>query len=223
MNMPPLPAILVALCLTTSVCARADIVIGQTNGRSGNQIPFSDVPADHPYPLEYQQIYTHQDFPGITTITSIGFASDIGFSPVTYDLTVGMGTAATTVDAPSVNFADNKSADFTIVQSGLVHTSSGLFDLVIPTKAFTYDPGKGDLLVDIVIHTQPIGGFFNSYNDNFIPDLSRVFTYYGSNRVDVGYGLTTRFGTAVPEPSVVAFFASLGLTGAAFLRRHRAR
>jgi hypothetical protein len=209
--------ILLAVWLAACVSAHADIVIGQTSGRSGNEIPFTDDPGNA-FPLEYQQIYSHQDFPGITTISSVGFAADLDFSPFAYDMTVGLGTAATLVNAPSIHFADNAGPDFTVVESGIVRNSDGVFNLVIQTTPFTYDPSKGDLLLDIMIDANPTGGIFSAYNDNYMPDMSRIFTYYGTNSVDIGYGLTTRFGVAaVPEPGLCILLCSLILTGTSLL------
>ncbi len=214
-----------ALALLTALPAAGDIVIGPMHVSTGNYIPFDPVPGSGPYPMDYQQIYNHEVFPGRTTITSVGFESVTGTSPdESFDLTVGLGTAATTLTTPSAQFADNKGPDFTTVFSGIIKTTGmgniDPFDLVIPTTPFTYDPAKGDLLLDIVLHTTPTGGFGPTMTASDTPDISRIFTYSGTTQTQVSYGLTTRFGT-VPEPGAVAFLIGAGLSGAVFALRRR--
>jgi hypothetical protein len=142
---------------------------------------------------------------------------------VTTDLQVAFAHAATTVHNASATFANNIGSDFTIVLDETITTSlSGAvgqasFDFVLEVaNNFTYDPSRGDLLLQIIVRdsdsTVSLDSSFNP--EQFV--TTRVYsTDLNQPRGTVGfaltnqrtYGLVTQFAF-VPEPSA---FALLGV------------
>ncbi|HEY2414901.1 MAG TPA: protein kinase [Pirellulaceae bacterium] len=112
--------------------------------------------------IRYQQIYSQREFDGPGNINAIRFRRDEGeppFASAGIDVRIELAYAGTTVQGFSAEFAANIGAERTTVldTSNLTLSSQGAgiprpFDIVIPlTRAFYYDPSRGDLLMDIVV------------------------------------------------------------------------
>jgi hypothetical protein len=129
------------------------------------------------------------------------------------DVSLGLSTTDASVDAPSLNFAANRRADFTTVFSGTITYTAvnGTFDLVFLTTAFTYNPSQGNLVVDHdIISASTVGGnipYLGGVGPSS-PGVSRVYTFGGTQGTTVATDtltLLTEFnGVAVPEPSSLA-------------------
>jgi len=197
-------AVVITLGLTAAHSAGAGtITIGTAGGL--NAFPFSA--GDYAAGGEYQEIYSSTVFPGPAFLTSIAFVSS-GFGPETahYDLKLGLSNTTASVSAPSTNFAANKGPNFTTVFSGPLTDNllgNGTFDLIFPISPFLYDPGQGNLLLDVVINSATTGGF-NAFRTNATPGLtSRVYQSFGTGPAftDSGGALFTQFG--IPEPGTL--------------------
>jgi hypothetical protein len=213
---------LVAFCLAATLLAgfarpvAADVVIGGTN--SSNVFPFGI----GTYTGEYQQVYLASAFPGTVAINSVAFETVPSFGtptgiPVTLSFTMGLSNTTASPSSLSTSYAANKGANFTTVFSGsFTYTplANGTFDFVVPTIPFTYNPGNGNLLVDVVINTpSPVQQAFVSGIGQ--STTGRVFNLNGNGTptANPGGGLLTRFGTtpaAVPEPSSLALAGVVG-------------
>jgi hypothetical protein len=130
-------------------------------------------------------------------------------------VTIGLSTTSKRIATLSSNYADNESADFTQVFSGTIDytpLSTNTFDLTFDISPFTYDPGAGNLLLDVVINSET-----GSSGDQILFDanrgalsMARVFNFAGDGAptVQPEYGLVTQFQTSVatPEPSTLSLF-----------------
>jgi hypothetical protein len=193
------------------------VVPGADSGvetNDGNAYPFSFVST-----MRYQQIYSASQLAAGGTISSIQFRR-VGwqggpFTATPINLNISLAYAATTVATASQTFADN------IGTGGLVNVYSGslvlastapeqtpeAFDVIINLMHnFTYDPTKGDLLLDISVYSGSANPFFLEADAQ---DTTRIFAFDVNEPVgNMGlfgpqngpYGLVTRFGFVAPPP-----------------------
>jgi uncharacterized protein (TIGR03437 family) len=131
----------------------------------------------HPSGSRFQVVYGSGQFPGAITIAAIRFRAvpNMGDVNLNYDTPLKITLSTTQVFAntangnslPSLTFADNTGPDATVVFSASITLSSpGCggssacgFDMVVPlTKPFSFDPGKGRLLVDMEFPDTPGDG-----------------------------------------------------------------
>ena len=226
------PALLLCLVLLTAGAAAADVIVGlPADTGTGNCFPFGCA-----YNEEYQQVYSHTQFGGPITVTNLEFYNtqfNSGATAMNSGLwTISLSTSSADWNTLSSNFASNLGPDNTIVFSGNLSQPWAFGDTLHITLStpFTYDPSKGNLLMDVVASgtTNPGGNIFfdtNGYNAggrNGNTFLGRV--YHNSGNIDSGYGLVTGFSTGsttIPEPGSFAMLG-LGLAGlAAGIRRRR--
>jgi hypothetical protein len=146
----------------------------------------------------------------------------------------------------STTFSENVGLDDLIVFNGSLSLSSSdtpisgapgaprEFDIVIPfTTRFRYDPGSGNLLLDVRNFG---GGFTTSFDAQsaFLDPISRVFSAnanpaLGVNRLTAAnrdtLGLVTNFTTvAIPEPQTwLMMIAGFGFTGWQLRRQSQRR
>jgi len=241
-----------ALTLSLSPFTRAATLVSPnalagTEGNTDNGFPFN-IANFALSSQRYQQVYASSDFAafcGPQLITQIAFRPDAvngaAFSSTLSNIQIDFSTTSAAVDGLSPTFASNVGADDTIVHSGALSLSSAFtgpaggpkdFDIVITlTTPFLYDPGAGNLLLDV---RNFAGGFttqFDAENTSGDP-ISRSYTVSGgvanptATTVD-SFGLITQFTfgpVAVPLPaSVWGGLVLLGLMGLAALRRKAAR
>ena len=190
----------VALCfiaLSSSSALEPTIVVpnsaANTEGDASNVFPFGigNLPSQR-----YQQLYAASQF---TSIGSGGFITQIIFRPdasdgaaftsTLPDMQIDLSTTPVVDDALSMTFADNVGLDDTVVFARgslpLSSASSGGapkdFDIVINlTTPFFYDPGMGNLLLDVRNFDGVNTTFFDA-DDTGADGVSRVTTNIGGS------------------------------------------
>ena len=236
-------ALLVAWLFLTSSSFAVSIVVpndcANVEGNEGNYLPFhSEEWTNH---MRYQQVYEASQFGVLSQparITHIAFRPDQwggdAFASTIQDIQINLSTTSGAPDNLSLTFADNVGVDNTVVYSGSLSLSSSDtggpprdFDIIIPLQyPFLYDPGAGNMLLDIRIFT-PAGttGF-----DAETPEgdsVSRLFSLdVNSPTGDTSdsAGLVTQFtAQPIPEPGTLALLAAgaLGLLGYGWRRKRR--
>lgn len=171
-------------------------------------------------PIRYQQVFNAGEFarlnPGggiINRIAFRGHGPGVPFTASIPQLQVNVSTTSKTADSLSSTFAENVGADDTQVFSGPLQTAvtftggASNFEVVITfSTPFYYDPGKGNLLVDI---RNAQGGTELPPNDQELDGtvaegdpVSRVYNYGDATAMATGqsggvdekdsYGLVTR-------------------------------
>jgi hypothetical protein len=228
-------AAVVCLALFTIPAFAGIVIVGNPpDPGTGNSFPFGSA-----YDGEYQQVYNSGQFSGPITITNLEFFNTQFNSSATSmnsgTWTIGLGTTST--DWNTMNSQMSLNGSTTTVFSGNLFQPWTIGDTLVINLStpFTYNPGSGNLLMDIVVSGATDAGgviFFdtNGFNGggmNGNTFMGRDYCPGGVNcggfgTVNAGYGLVTGFSfgsTTTPEPGTLALFGSgvLGLT--AVLRR----
>lgn len=222
--------------------AYADLIVAPNNlatveGNGGNAFPFG---GGAQFPTQrYQQIYAASQFATVAGphfITQISFREDAVFGQVfagvISNIQINLSASNAAPDGLSTTFANNIGSNDTIVHSGQLLLTSAFvgpaggpkaFDIVIDLQTpFLYDPGAGNLLLDVRRFSDGIdlGGTFD-YENTTGDSISRVYT---NNTIPGGVtsptgvassgGLVTEFTltAAVPEPTTFCL-VGLGIIG----------
>jgi len=229
--------ILAVVCLLTiGVAMHADVTVGTYD--TGNCYPFlcNDSGTNVGVSIDWQQAYSKTAFPGQITITNLEFyyAAQFGGSSTmingTYD--IYLGTSANPFNALSPNQPANRMGDWTLVDHLVVNNNGCDFNPVctINVTPFTYTPGNGDLLLEIIVTNQDVvpNGSGNGYNEADDTGNLMFRTWCLGQKdcqnanVDSFGALVTTFSTGqtgVPEPGTLVMLGSGVLGVAGLLRR----
>jgi hypothetical protein len=201
--------------LTSAAGAVVPGADANTETNSGNAYPFSFVTT-----MRYQQIYAAAELGSGGVIDSIQFRRTSGqgpFTSTTMDVSISLGYAATTVETASQTFADNIGTGglVTVYSGPLVLASTApdgapqAFDVLINLMHdFTYDPSRGDLLLDVSVRSASGTPFYlESTSSEDTASTTRIFSFDVNEPVGIvgsyigqsaPYGLVTRFAFAAP-------------------------
>ncbi len=210
----------IALALAAAVVlplagAQAQLVVGGP-GVYGDCAPFGCT-------LRYQQAYSSSLFSGPINIGSLTFydVSDSGQTIDAATYTLRLSTAATGVGSLSSTFADNIGGDAQLFFTGALSGPTAP-SFTITGAAFLYEPGQGDLLLDVTKSGGDSFSAFIDYRSDFA-GFQRVYAFDNAptGAIDNNYGLVTGFGTAaVPEASTwTMLIAGFCMVGGAMRRR----
>jgi hypothetical protein len=202
--------------------AFSSVIVGlPPDPKQGNGLPFSDPQAFNV--SHYQQVYAAQDFPGALAITALTFfhtqfPDRSALSKATYTLSLSTVSA----NVLTFNSLINVGADNAQLFNGPLPASAPVgSSFTLGGGSFSFDPSKGNLLLDIVISAGEDGDVPLDSRSAAFGIFSRATN--GSNTGTMGYGLVTRF-EVVPEPSGTALLiAGSSVLGFPWLRRRRSQ
>lgn len=192
---------LIAGSITIGLPAAAEI---------GNCIPFG-CPGSLGVLTEYQEIYAASQFSSPISITEISFfntqMSPGTVTSATYSFS--LSTSPEAVGGLSSTLSNNIGPDVTPFFSGVLSgTIPGNILTITGSSSFSYDPGKGNLLLDIAISDQAIEGPSVSLDvsDDTVGTTERAFTLDSVSSA-YGPGLITEFTytseSGAPEPGTL--------------------
>ena len=203
---PALIALSILLCVGSHVRTADAATLTVGTFESGNCYPFlcNDSGISSGQSLEYQQVYASSAFSGPVSITALTFffASEFGGSSLVLDgsYKVSLSTTSAPISGLSSTAANNIGPDNTLFATFVVssHNVDSNPSFTITGVPFTYDPGKGNLLIDFVVTNQDNvpNGTGNGYDqaDDSGTQTSRLYAFDSSG---VGtadsIGLVTEF------------------------------
>jgi hypothetical protein len=155
---------------------------------------------------EYQQVYASSAFAGPVAINEIAFSAYFPYAgTANYSLSLGLGTTIRTPASPGSQFASGWTTVFSGSTVANFTTTPNDFDFSINfTTPFTYDPTKGNLLLDVQVSSASggnsnLGTYFDVQDQS--PDMGRLWSSGATVVGTPSEGLVTQFAvTAVPEP-----------------------
>lgn len=215
-------ALVVAAMLASAGSAKA-VIIGSNDG--GNCYPFSCFASDDIGGTTYQQVYAASEFSGPLLISSISVFLNSAGEMDDANYTITLSTTSAAVGGLDPTWANNIGGDATVFGT---YTVSGSMPAVLTFTGtpFAYDPGMGNLLMQVDVNFLTTA---HSYESFFQADYtgavtSRLWAYGGSSVGDTGTGaLVTEFNgdAVVPEPASMAIWGlgALGCALAAYRRR----
>ena len=213
--------VLLAAVGASAPAMASSLVIG--NGTGGNCFPFGCKISGQPSSV-YQQVYSAAAFGSSPlSISGVSFATTSG-GPNGGAYTLSLSTTSKSVNGLDTSiFANNIGGDDTQVFSGTLAGQFASGVLSFAFAPFAFDPGAGNLLLNVNVSGNPDGfpGFFLANNGSAGGVYSRAHNF-GSGFSDFGLVTTFDVGTGVPEPASWALMiAGFGLIGGAMRRRTR--
>ncbi len=196
-----------AVCFSfTPTANAATITVGSFD--TGNCYPFlcNDTGISSGQSIEYQQVYASSAFSGPVSITALTFffASEFGGSSLVLDgsYKVSLSTTSAPVNGLSSTAANNIGPDNTVFATFVVssHNVDSNPSFTITGGPFSYDPSKGNLLIDLVVTNQDNvpNDSGNGYNeaDDTGTQTSRLYVFDSSGAgITDSVGLVTEFTT----------------------------
>ena len=192
-----------------SLAANAAIVtIGPTT--SGADCTF-------PCMIRWQQAYDSSSFLEAMNITEVNFfATGISSLNATYDFHLSyMNGDYSTI---TTDFNANIGSGYQLFESKTFSQTFSGGDIIGFTGSFMYNPALGDLLIDVIRHSETSSETLDNSGlmaSGFGLPLSRAYQWpYLATNSEVGFGLTTQFveSSVVPIPAAAWLFGS-GLVG----------
>jgi len=180
------------------------VTVGTTYGGVANIYPFMSS-----LPLDYEQVYSSTAFSGPISFNTITFFdTQIPGSVVAtgnYDITFSYTSSPLNSNYPVTGTGTQTFFDGVLGgQTGTSFSISGI--------PFFYDPSLGNLLIDVHVTDQTIGGSGGFDRDGFTSVVSRAWAANGGTYSD-NSGLVTQFSTeaiTIPAVSAIAETPSTG-------------
>ncbi|HEV3199216.1 MAG TPA: PEP-CTERM sorting domain-containing protein [Bryobacteraceae bacterium] len=209
-------------CVCAAVAQASVIVpnaLAGVEGAGANTFPFDSITAQR-----YQQVYAASQFSAGGLITQVAFRPDgpLGhaFSVTIANVQIDLSTTLAAPDGLSSTFASNVGLDDRVVFSGPLSLSSSFagpaggpkaFDIIVNlTTPFVYNPGSGNLLLDVRSFSGEPSGMAGEFDSQFTlgDPISRAYGDIASPTASVmdSEGLVTEF-TIIPEPGTLVLLA----------------
>jgi hypothetical protein len=214
--------LLITVCLGALGALQAGVIVIGSPGTGANYFPFGGTVYEG---TVYQQVYGSGSFPGPITITDIVFYHTLypggNFRPGSY--TLSLSTTSRPVNGlDTVIFDNNLGPDNQLFWSGALSGPAPAPEVVFLGGPFAYNPGLGNLLLDVRVSGG--GGGPSLSLDARNGDAGGLFSRaHNFGTAFENWGLVTGFSygeVVIPEPATLTFLG-LGLAALAFLRRRR--
>jgi hypothetical protein len=214
----------VAIAVFSSAAVPSNALIVGTPDTPGNGFPFGSSVG-----TRYQQAFAASNFSGPVTITGINFFAENTPTNLTRNYTgatYSLSLSTTPLGVNTINEFSNFNANLGVDNQFFVsRTLTGTIDAILNFSgvAFSYDPGQGDLLIDMVI-----SGVASSTSAQFQEDRGNGGIMSKAHDFGAGFddrGLVTEFlfdeNSLISAPPTMVLFGVAFLSSAVFRRRRR--